>query len=86
MARIGAHSEPKEWQGKIKLPEIGHDYGNHFGLEAKKGQHAYYLGGISFRAVSPKGERTADSQQMYDTIIDNINTPQISMGQPNYRR
>ena len=80
MARIGAHSEPKQWQDKIKLPEIGHDYGNHFGLDAKEGRHAYYMGGISWRVVTEKGEKTADSQKMYDAVIDNINTPKISMG------
>ncbi len=80
MARIGAHSEPKEWSGEIKHPKIGHDYAALFRMAPEKDEHCYYMGGINFRVVTPKGEKTADSQKMYDAVIDAINVPAISMG------
>jgi hypothetical protein len=78
--RTGAHLEPKQWRGEIKPLEIGKDYGKIFGLDPKKDQHMFYQGGISWKAVSPKGERIADSQKMYNDALDTINTPEISMG------
>jgi len=84
MARVGAHSEPNEWSGEIRLPEIGHNYGSlfqHFGPDT--GNQMIYLGGISFKAILKDGrELVAESQKQYDTVIDTINTPKISTGRP----
>ena len=80
--RTGAHNEPKEHRGSINPLVIGEDYAKIFGADPAKGQHVYYAGGIAFRAVSPKGERTAESQQMYDSVIDTINRVEVSMGRP----
>lgn len=84
MARTGAHKEPKEWSGEIRLPEIGHNYGSlfqRFGPET--GNQMIYMGGITFKAVLKDGrEMTAESQKQYDAVIDTINKVEISMGRP----
>jgi len=66
--------------------EIGTDYAIHFrGLtdkngDQKPGHHAYYMGGISWRVVTPLGEKTADSQAMYDAVHQHINSKHAMFG------
>lgn len=64
----------------MKNLEIGHNYGDIFGLNKEKGQQFIYNGGISWTAKEGERSMTMDSQDNTDKAMKTINEPVINMG------
>ena len=64
----------------MKNLEVNKDYGYVWGLDAEKGMHMIYLGGIKFRAEKPGAVQESESQGTYDQVMAYVNSPTVHMG------
>lgn len=59
---------------------VGKDYGDIFGLDARKGHKMIYNGGISWTAIKGDQQMAKDSQQTTDNALEYINRPTYKVG------
>ena len=63
---------------KIEL-QVGKDYGDIFGLQ--KGEHLFYMGGETWKAVSPgKVDMVKESKGTTQKVIEYLNSPHYRIG------
>ena len=60
---------------------IGKDYGDVFGLKGEKGQHLIYMGGETWKAMSPgKDDMVKESKGTTEQVITYLSSPHYRVG------